>query len=144
MKNFHNTWYRKKKWILLDAKGQNLGRFTSKIIKIIRGKHKSNYTTNINCGDNIIIINIKDIKLTGNKWTKKKYISHTGYPGGQKKIYAKNLSNKDPRILIKKAIKGMLPKNKLKNKLIKNLFLYKNSNHKFEYQKFHILNIKNI
>ena len=105
-----------KKWFLVDATDQNLGRMCSNIAKILRGKHKASFTPHVDCGDNIVVINAKKVNLSGNKWNNKTYISHSGYPGGQKIKTAKEVFAKNPSILIEKAVKGMLPKNKLRNK----------------------------
>ena len=119
-----------KNWVLVDADGQNLGRLASKVAILIRGKHKPNFTPHVDCGDNVIVINSKKINLTGNKWEQKKYIRYTGYPGGQRSIKAKDLLDKDPTRIIKMAVKGMLPKNKLGSTLNKNLHVYIGPDHK--------------
>ncbi|WP_185872047.1 50S ribosomal protein L13 [Blattabacterium cuenoti] len=123
-----------KSWIIMDATNQILGRLSSQIVSIIRGKYKSFFSPHINCGDHVIVINSNHIKLTGKKWNNKKYIHYTGYPGGKKIIFLKNLFNKDSRILIYKAVKGMLPKNRLGRSILKNLHVYHESNHKHESQ----------
>ena len=112
----------KKQWILVDADGALLGRMASKIARIIRGKHKTNFTPHIDCGDNVVVINAEKIKLSGNKLNQKEYIRHTGYPGGQRVTVAKDLLAKHPTRLIEKAVKGMLPKNKLGRLINKNLY----------------------
>ncbi|AWU42578.1 50S ribosomal protein L13 [Blattabacterium punctulatus] len=124
-----------KNWIIMDAKDQYLGRFSTKIALIIRGKHKTNFSPNLDCGDYVIVINSKKIKLTGKKWINKKYIRYTGYPGGKKIIFAKDLLIKNSTKIIYKAVKGMLPKNRLGNKIIKNLHIYPSSEHKHQAQK---------
>ena len=108
----------KKEWLLIDASGALLGRMASKIAKIIRGKHKANYTPHMDCGDNVVVINADKIKLSGNKWDQKEYVRHTGYPGGRRVTLAKDLLEKHPTRLIEKAVKGMLPKTKLGLSLI--------------------------
>ena len=118
-----------KEWVLFDADGQTLGRLASKIAVLIRGKHKTNYTPHVDCGDNVIVINAEKIILTGNKWTDKTYIRHTGYPGGQRTLSANELFAKDPIRVVEKAIKGMLPKNKLGSALFRNLYVYSGSEH---------------
>ena len=100
-----------KEWVLVDADGQTLGRLASKVAKLIRGKYKPNFTPHVDCGDNVVIINAEKIVLTGNKWTEKSYIRHTGYPGGQRSLTATEMFEKDPTRLVEKAVKGMLPKN---------------------------------
>ena len=119
-----------KEWLLVDATDEILGRLASKVAKIIRGKYKSNYTPHVDCGDNIVIINAEKIQFSGDKLDQKEYIRHTGYPGGQRSIKAKDLLDKDPTRIIKMAVKGMLPKNKLGSTLNKNLHVYIGPNHK--------------
>lgn len=131
----------KKKWFLVDATDQNLGRMCSNIAKILRGKHKASFTPHVDCGDNIVVINAKKVNLSGNKWDNKTYISHSGYPGGQKIKTAKEVFAKNPSILIEKAVKGMLPKNRLGRQLFRNLFVYEDSKHPHEGQKPKELNI---
>jgi large subunit ribosomal protein L13 len=83
-----------KEWVLVDADGQNLGRLASRVAILLRGKHKPNFTPHVDCGDNVIVINAEKINLTGNKWTDKSYIRHTGYPGGQRSLSATELFDK--------------------------------------------------
>ena len=123
-----------KKWLLIDASEQTLGRMSSKIAKILRGKYKPNFTPHADCGDNVVVINASKINLSGNKWFLKKYIRHTGYPGGQRSLTAKELYDKDPTRLVENAIKGMLPKNKLGSKLFIIFLLYSREKHKPEGQ----------
>ena len=104
---------RTKDWVVVDAEGQALGRLASKVAFMLRGKHKPNYTPHVDCGDNVIIINALGVQLSGKKWDAKEYIRHTGYPGGQRSLTAKELFDKNPERLVEKAVKGMLPKNKL-------------------------------
>lgn len=124
-----------KGWVLVDAEGQTLGRLASKVAKMIRGKHKTNYTPHADCGDNVVVINAEKINLTGNKWNDKTYIRHTGYPGGQRELTATEILNKHPERLIEYAVKGMLPKNKLGRALNRNLFVYVGAEHNQEAQK---------
>lgn len=119
-----------KKWIVINADNQILGRISTKIVYLLMGKHKTYYSPNMDCGDHVIIINSNKIRLTGNKWMNKKYIRYTGYPGGKKEISAINLFKKNPNILIYKSVKRMLPKNRLSRSIIKNLHIYSNSKHK--------------
>ena len=133
-----------KEWVLVDADGQTLGRLASKIAKLIRGKYKPNYTPHVDCGDNVVVINAEKIVLTGNKMTNKSYIRHTGYPGGQRSLTATELFEKDPTRLIEKAVKGMLPKNKLGNALFKNLYAYVGTEHQQEAQKPKAININDL
>ncbi len=123
-----------KEWVLVDADGQTLGRLASEIAKLIRGKHKVNYTPHVDCGDNVVVINAEKINLTGKKWTDKSYIRHTGYPGGQRSLTATEMFDKDPTRLVEKAVKGMLPKNKLGAALYRNLHVYAGAEHKHNAQ----------
>ena len=129
-----NNQTRSKEWLLIDVSDQVLGRAASRIATLIRGKHKPSYTPHVDCGDNVVVINASKIKLTGKKWDEKKYIRYSGYPGGQKETRAIDLLKKDSRRLIQNAVKGMLPKNKLGNKLLGNLYVYSDDSHDKEAQ----------
>ena len=118
-----------KQWVVVDAQGEILGRLSSKIAFILRGKHKANFTPHVDCGDNVIVINADKVRFTGNKFEEKEYVSYTGYPGGQKFISPKDLMAKHPTRVVEKAIRGMLPKNKLGNKVFKNLHVYAGAEH---------------
>ena len=118
-----------KNWVLVDAQNEPLGRLASKIANLIRGKHKTNFTPHVDCGDNVIVINAEKIKLSGNKWEDKKYITFSGYPGGQKTATASEVMAKKPTFMVEKAIKGMLPKNKLGRAMFKNLYVYEGEEH---------------
>jgi large subunit ribosomal protein L13 len=118
-----------KQWVVVDAQGEILGRLSSKIAMIIRGKNKPEYTPHVDCGDNVIVINADKVKLTGNKFNDKVYTSYTGYPGGQRFISPKELMAKHPKRVIEKAVRGMLPKTKLGAKLYTNLFVYAGAEH---------------
>ncbi|NND77342.1 MAG: 50S ribosomal protein L13 [Flavobacteriales bacterium] len=124
-----------KEWLVVDAEGQTLGRLASEVAKLLRGKHKTNYTPHVDCGDNVIVLNAEKVTLSGTKMDDKTYIRHTGYPGGQKSLTAKQLLDRKPFALVEKAVKGMLPKNKLGSALYRNLFVYVGSEHKHEAQK---------
>ena len=124
-----------KKWLIVDAEGQTLGRMASKVAKLIRGKHKTNYTPHVDCGDNVIVINAEKVALSGNKMEDKTYIRHTGYPGGQRSLTASELLERRPIRMVEMAVKGMLPKNKLGSKLYTNLHVVEGAEHKFEAQK---------
>ena len=129
-------------WLVVDADSKVLGRVASEIAKLIRGKHKPGYTPNVDCGDNVIVINSDKLKLTGNKWTDKQYVSHTGYPGGQKVQTPKEVvSRKSSTILVERAVKGMLPKNRIGREIYKNLYVYEGAEHPHEAQKPKALNI---
>ena len=130
-----------KQWVLVDAEGQALGRLASKVAKLLRGKHKPNFTPHVDCGDNVIVINAEKITLSGNKWTDKSYIRHTGYPGGQRSLTATELFGKDPARVVEKSVKGMLPKNKLGADLFRNLTVVVGSEHKHEAQKPKAINL---
>ncbi|MDX2304036.1 MAG: 50S ribosomal protein L13 [Microscillaceae bacterium] len=124
-----------KEWVLVDATGMVLGRLASQVAKIIMGKHKPSYTQHVDCGDNVIVINSDKVKLTGKKWTDKQYIRYTGYPGGQRITTPRELKEKkSSTIMIEKAVKGMLPKNKLSNRTIHNLYVYAGNEHPHEAQ----------
>ncbi|MCD0487423.1 50S ribosomal protein L13 [Pedobacter sp. MC2016-14] len=123
-----------KQWVVVDAQGEILGRLSSKIAMIIRGKNKPDYTPHVDCGDNVIVINADKVKLTGNKMNDKVYTSYTGYPGGQRFISPKELLAKHPTRVIEKAVRGMLPKTKLGAKLYTNLYVYAGGEHPHEAQ----------
>jgi len=133
-----------KQWLLVDAEGQTLGRFASKVAKLLRGKHKPNYTPHVDCGDNIVIINAEKITLSGNKWDEKTYSRYTGYPGGQRYTTAKELLEKNPSRIVEKAVKGMLPKNRLGAELFRNLKVYVGTEHGQEAQKPTVININDL
>ena len=130
-----------KEWVVVDAENQTLGRLASKVAKILRGKHKTNFTPHADCGDNVIVLNAGKITLSGNKWADKTYIWHTGYPGGQKSMTAEELRTKDSLKVLEKSIKGMLPKNRLGSQLFRNLYLYEGTDHKHEAQQPKEINI---
>ncbi len=129
-----------KEWLVVDADGQTLGRLASEVAKLLRGKHKPSFTPHVDCGDNVIITNASKINLTGKKWDDKTYIRHTGYPGGQRSLTATELYKKDPTRLVEKAVKGMLPKNKLGAEIFRNLKVYVDANHGQEAQKPRAIN----
>jgi len=118
-----------KEWIIVDATDQVLGRMCTKIAKLLRGKYKPAFTPNVDCGDNVIVINASKVKLTGNKWTDRQYVRYTGYPGGQREFTPADLMDKGADRLVKKVVKGMLPKNKLGNRIITNLYVFADENH---------------
>jgi|TARA_B100000795_G_C22533035_1_gene335870 large subunit ribosomal protein L13 len=133
-----------KEWLLVDAEGQTLGRLASTIARLVRGKHKTGFTPHVDCGDNVVVINAEKVTLTGNKSTEKRYIRYTGYPGGQRILSADQLLAKHPTALVEKAVKGMLPKNKLGNAIFKNLYVYAGTEHNQEAQKPKAININEI
>ena len=124
-----------KNWVIVDADSQILGRMASEVAKMIRGKHKPSYTPHVDCGDNVIVINADKIRLTGNKWSDKQYVRHTGYPGGQRIETPNSIKAKSSTILIEKAVKGMLPINRLGRQLFKNLYVYEGAEHPHAAQK---------
>ncbi len=124
-----------KEWVVIDASDAVVGRLASQVAKIIMGKHKPTYTPHVDCGDNVILINTDKIKFTGKKWTNKEYIRHTGYPGGQRRITPRDLKErKSSTFILEKAVRGMLPKNRLGRKLFHNLYLYEGAEHPHEAQ----------
>ncbi|WP_430614988.1 50S ribosomal protein L13 [Flavobacterium sp. JP2137] len=133
-----------KEWIIVDAEGHNLGRFASKVAMLLRGKYKPSFTPHVDCGDNVIVINAEKINLTGNKLEEKQYIRHTGYPGGQRVLTAKVMQQKNPALLVEKAIKGMLPKNKLGAQLFRNLDVNVGSAHKHDAQQPKTVNLNDL
>lgn len=123
-----------KEWFVIDATNEVLGRLSSEVAKILRGKKKPSFTPHVDCGDNVIIINADKVRLTGGKRTSKTYIRHTGYPGGQRSENIEHLMRRDPAKVIEHAVKGMLPKSRLGNAIFKNLFVYAGSEHPHEAQ----------
>jgi len=119
----------KKEWFIVDAEGQTLGRFASKVANILRGKHNPDFTPHVDCGDNVIIINADKIRFTGNKRDEKEYVFYSGYPGGQRFETAKNLLERRPTYVVEHAIDGMLPNNKLGREIFRNLYVYAGSEH---------------
>lgn len=133
-----------KEWVLVDAENQILGRLASKVAKIIRGKNKTNFTPHADCGDHVIIINAEKIQLSGAKWDQKEYVRHTGYPGGQRFTSAKQMLAKKPEAIIEKAVRGMLPKNRLGRAIIGNLYVYAGSEHPHQAQQPQQINLNTI
>ncbi len=123
-----------KKWFIVDAENQVVGRLASHVAVVLRGKHKPSYSPHVDCGDNVIIINAEKARFTGKKLTDKQYVRYTGYPGGQRFATPKELFAKHPARVLQYAIKGMLPKNKLGSKLQTNVFIYEGSKHPHEAQ----------
>ena len=131
-----------KNWWIVDAVSRVLGRVASEVAKIIRGKHKPSFTPHVDCGDNVIVINAEKIRMTGDKMNSKEYISHSGYPGGQKRLSPKQVMAKKPERIFEYAIKGMLPKNRLGRQLFKNLHVYAGDQHPHEAQNPKVLELK--
>jgi len=114
-----------KEWILVDAKDEILGRLASKVALVLRGKTKASFTPHVDCGDNVIIINASQVKLTGDKMTDKEYVSHTGFPGGQRITTPEKLLAKKPIEVVEKAVRGMLPRTRLGREQFRNLYVMK-------------------
>ncbi len=133
-----------KNWVVVDAEGQTLGRLASKVALLLRGKRKPNYTPHVDCGDNVIILNADKVVLTGNKMSDKTYVWHTGYPGGQRTTNPEQMMAKFPERVVEKAVKGMLPKNRLGAQLFRNLHVYAGGEHKHEAQQPTAININEI
>lgn len=123
-----------KEWVVVDATDMVLGRLASAVAKILRGKHKPNFTPHADCGDNVIVINAEKVRLTGNKMSDKVYVSHSGYPGGQRLQSPAELMAKYPERVVEKAVKGMLPKNRLGRAVYGNMKVYVGPEHKQEAQ----------
>ena len=124
-----------KDWVVVDAAGKVLGRFASDVAKILRGKNKPSFTPNTDCGDNVIVINADKILMTGKKWDDRTYQTYTGYPGGQREITPRQLKAKSSTLLVERAVRGMLPKNRLGRDLFRNLYVYEGAEHGHEAQK---------
>lgn len=143
----------KKEWVVVDATDQVLGRLCAKVAKILRGKYKPCFTPHMDCGDNVIIINAEKVQLTGKKWTEREYVSFTGYPGGQRfttpaellaKSYNKHVGRYGKHPLYMHVLKGMLPKNKLGAKILKNVYVYNGSEHPHEAQQPKVIDINKL
>jgi large subunit ribosomal protein L13 len=118
-----------KQWVLVNAEGMVLGRLASQVAAVLRGKNKTSFTPHADCGDNVVIINASKVVLTGNKMEDKQYIRYTNYPGGQRFTQAKVMHADKPERMVEKAIKGMLPKNRLGRAVFRNLYVYAGSEH---------------
>ncbi len=128
-------------WYVIDASNKPLGRVATKVAHVLRGKHKPTYTPYVDCGDYVIIINASKVLLTGNKLKDKKYYNHSGYSGGLRERTAEVMIEKYPEEMLERAVKGMLPHNRLGRAMGKKLFVYKDGNHKHEAQKPMVLDI---
>ena len=131
-----------KEWVVIDATDQVLGRLASEVAKMLRGKHKVNFTPHVDCGDNVIILNSGKIRLTGKKMTDKVYVRHTGYPGGQRFTTPKELLARKPLEVLRHAVKGMLPKNRLGAQMLRNLYLYEGNEHPHQAQQPKVIKFK--
>jgi large subunit ribosomal protein L13 len=123
-----------KGWVIVDASNQVLGRVASQVARIIRGKHKTNYTPNVDCGDHVVVINAEKVRMTGKKWTDRVIYTHSGYPGGQREHTPAGIREKHPERLVEHAVRGMLPKNKLGRELFRSLHVYTGTAHPHEAQ----------
>lgn len=133
-----------KQWIVIDAENEIIGRLSTEVAKILRGKHKASFTPHVDCGDNVIIVNAEKVRFTGNKMAEKMYVHHTGYPGGQRHQTATAVMKKDPTRLITHAVRGMLPKNRLGRAVMKNLYVYVGPSHPHEGQTPKVVELKSI
>ncbi len=124
-----------RKWYVIDAEGEVVGRLCTRIASVLRGKHKPSYTPHFDAGDYVIVINADKVRFTGAKWDQKEYITYSGHPGGQKRTLAKNMIAKKPYSIIENAVRGMLPKNKLGRAMHKKLFVYAGEEHPHHAQK---------
>jgi large subunit ribosomal protein L13 len=123
-----------KKWLVIDAEGQTLGRLSTVVASLLRGKHKTNFTPHVDCGDYVIVVNAEKVALSGNKWDSKIYLRHTGYPGGQRERTAREVLQRKPADLVEKAVRGMLPKNRLGRELFRNLHVVVGPEHNHQAQ----------
>ena len=140
--SFANKGTVKKEWWVVDAEGKALGRLATNIARVLRGKHKADFSPHVDCGDCVIVLNSNKVHLSGDKWTAKKYVSYSGYQSGQKVVNAKLLNQKKPLELVEKAVRGMLPKNRLGRQILKNLFVYENDEHPHQAQQPQPLELK--
>lgn len=133
-----------KNWVLVDAADKTVGRLSSMIAYVLRGKNKTTYTPHADTGDHVIVINAEKVKFTGNKMEEKTYVSYTNYPGGQRFTSPEKLLAKAPARVIEKAVKGMLPKTILGRELYRNLYVYEGASHPHEAQKPTVLNLEKL
>jgi large subunit ribosomal protein L13 len=131
-----------RQWFVVDAAGKALGRLATEVATVLRGKHKPTYTPHVDCGDYVIVINADKITLSGRKWDKKIYYTHSNYPGGLKEKTAKVMMAQKPTKMVELAIKGMLPKNKLGNQMYTKLFVYAGEEHNHQAQKPQVMELK--
>ncbi len=130
-----------KQWLVIDAEGQRLGRVCSEIAKLLRGKHKVNFTPHADCGDYVIVVNAEKVALSGNKWDDKQYIRYSGYPGGQRSRTAREVMDRTPTRLVEHAVRGMLPKNSLGRAIYRNLHVNIGPDHDHAAQKPKVHNV---
>jgi large subunit ribosomal protein L13 len=134
----------KKEWYVVDASNEVLGRLASRVAYILRGKHKPDFTPHVDCGDHVIVINADKVKLTGDKMNQKQYIRHTGHPSGQRTETIEHLKRKRPEAVVEKAVKGMLPKNRLGSEMFRNLHVFAGAEHPHEAQQPKKLDLNSI
>jgi large subunit ribosomal protein L13 len=118
-----------KNWVLVDAKDQVIGRLASQVARVLRGKNKTNYTPNTDMGDHVVIINAEKVKMTGKKWNNRRIFTYSGYPGGQRQLSPKEISEKNPARLVELSVRGMLPKNSMGRQLFRSLHVYAGAEH---------------
>lgn len=123
-----------KDWVVVDAKDEILGRLASKVAILLRGKHKPDFTPHVDCGDHVIVINAEKVRFTGKKMTDKVYVRHTGYPGGQRTESPADLLARKPEAVVEKAVRGMLPKNRLGSEIFRNLHVFAGETHPHDAQ----------
>ncbi len=131
-----------RRWFVVDAAGQRVGRLSTEVATLIRGKHKPTFTPHVDCGDYVIVINAKDVELTGNKWNDKKYYRHSFYPGGLRETTAKVMNDTFPERIVEYAVKGMLPKGKLGRQMFKKLYVYAGNEHPHQAQQPEVYTLK--
>lgn len=130
-----------KEWYVVDGEGKHVGRMASQIAHILRGKHKPSYTPHVDNGDYVIVVNAEKVVFTGDKWAQKEYLRYSGYTGGLKRRTAKEMLDKKPAAIVEKAVRGMLPKNRLGRQMFRNLFVYTGGEHPHAAQNPKTLNI---
>lgn len=133
-----------KEWVVVDASDQVLGRLASRVAKMLRGKHKTNFTPHVDCGDQVIVINAEKVRLTGNKFFNRRHFTHSGFPGGQKRTSPKERFARKPESLVEEAVRRMLPKNRLGRAMFRNLYVYTGSEHPHEAQQPKQINLNEI
>ena len=134
----------KKEWVVIDAMDLPLGRLASRIALILRGKNKPGFTPNVDCGDNVIVVNCEKVALKGKKMTNRVYTRYTGYPGGQRFTTPREILAKRPEELIRRSVRGMLPKNRLGSKILDNLYIYAGPEHPHQAQQPREITLKEI
>ena len=134
----------RKEWVIVDATNAVLGRLSTAVAMMLRGKHRADFTPHVDCGDNVIVINAEKVRLTGKKFTDRVHFTHSGYPGGDRQVTPAEMFKKDPARLIEHAVKGMLPKNKLGSHIYGNLYVYAGSEHPHQGQQPKSVDIKDI